>query len=871
MSKLMRIFVFSAFLISMLQVHAQGNCDEQTINAALKNLLAGNFSMVSTILLPCIPDGFDDLQQSEAFRIMAIKCLAQDSVEAARKWAELWNNNKSGAEFSDENQQFVKLIKEIRKEIRLNSVMAVSKKLEKIQNAAASVVKITEEDINRRGYTNLEELFSDLPGFDVSRTYSATLSNLYMRGYRSGSTRGFLFMINNIEANDIWSNTALISKQYPITNVKCVEVVYGPASSIHGPNALMGVVNIITKAPEDLTQNNFPGIIFSMGNGSFNTRSAELTMAAQDKNIGFMATARRFTSDEHSMATYSAFDFDTSFYNAVDYARLLGITSNAAAWARQYKPGSNHPYFQLIRSPQGDTTAVNLTTRGVEIARELDKTGMLQGVNSHRPRYTNLFDHWFIDARVFVSGFTVGFEFWKYKQGVMNAYTDQFYASAINGNLWGHQQATFFIRYNKIFSEKISFNSQSSYRVGGTGNETRLVYIDNYSNGAFKAADLMVNASSRWNMLHLYQMSQQVRSETSLLYNPCSKLSIISGFEIKQSFLPGNYRILLNPSADQNVIEHGYFADIPEGGSSILEIREAGIFSQINYRIDKWLSFQTGGRLDYHSIKAGKGHGVTFNPKLAIVANRGRINAKAFFATSHQNFMNDLEFFRYSQRMVSNQETEPQRNYHFEISAGYKFDANVFADIAIFRYIMEDFEPGKANNLPDNIQSSNTMYKVAGVQTGMRYQWNRFLLQVNYSWCLPKQHTFGSDKIETGKLRIGDIASHRLNLSFDTKVSKKVHINFRLNYSGQRKTGPNTTVASNLAEFPAVALLSTTITYTHLLPGLNIQLKANNLLDTKYSHPGIYSADGSYFSSCIPQPGRAIWLRATYDLKSSFK
>jgi len=55
-----------------------------------------------------------------------------------------------------------------------------------------------------------------------------------------------LFMINGIVDNHLWTHESNISRQYPLSNIKQIEVLYGPASAVYGPNAFLGIINIIT-------------------------------------------------------------------------------------------------------------------------------------------------------------------------------------------------------------------------------------------------------------------------------------------------------------------------------------------------------------------------------------------------------------------------------------------------------------------------------------------------------------------------------------------------------------------------------------------------------------------------------------------------
>lgn len=102
---------------------------------------------------------------------------------------------------------------------------------ESLTDAPATMVVVTAKEIQQRGYTDLPEILMDLPGFDVMLNNGTTYINAYQRGYRTPSTTRTLFMINGIEDNQLWSNQAVISRQYPLSNIKRIEVLYGPAIS----------------------------------------------------------------------------------------------------------------------------------------------------------------------------------------------------------------------------------------------------------------------------------------------------------------------------------------------------------------------------------------------------------------------------------------------------------------------------------------------------------------------------------------------------------------------------------------------------------------------------------------------------------------
>ena len=128
---------------------------------------------------------------------------------------------------------------------------------------------------SRTGYTDLVELFGDIPGIDMSITFGDLYFRPYWRGFRKGATSPFLFMVDGLVMNHIWFNWTDVMSAVPLSHIKQIEVVYGPASSVYGPNAMMGVIDIVTH--HDLAENGSQSKIRLAG-GTFDTRQADMTL-----------------------------------------------------------------------------------------------------------------------------------------------------------------------------------------------------------------------------------------------------------------------------------------------------------------------------------------------------------------------------------------------------------------------------------------------------------------------------------------------------------------------------------------------------------------------------------------------------------------
>ena len=301
------------FIINTGLAQNQKNCGWTEIEDAKKKFDTGVFYEAIDILDNCLKD-FDEQKQIEALSLLSkIQFEIQhDSLAMYYAGQLLEINPRYQPTYSSDPMKFINIISEIKAMTRRNTVTSISKKAENVDETPATAVLISEEIISRRGYLDLEAVIHDLPGFDISRSNGNLYSHIYQRGYRSINTNRTLFLTDGVEENDLWSSNVYLSRQYPLSNIKNIEVVYGPASTMYGSNAFLGVINVITKKPEDfLNEGQKIGINTRIGYGSYNTRFFDGSIAARtnNSNIAFSLTGRVFLSDEQDLSDYEQHDF----------------------------------------------------------------------------------------------------------------------------------------------------------------------------------------------------------------------------------------------------------------------------------------------------------------------------------------------------------------------------------------------------------------------------------------------------------------------------------------------------------------------------------------------------------------------------------
>ena len=234
-------------IIVALNTQLDAQCDFISINNATELYKIGKFEESKLLINSCLKDkGFSRNQDNNrALRLLALIAIAEDSIILAKAFIKTIVLNDPSFS-SDPHIVFDQLFNELKLTNQVIKVYSVSKNAEDIQTAPAKVILITREEIINRGYVDLVDVLADLPGFEISKIFSATYANIFQLGFRQENTERTLLMIDGIEENDIWSNIAYISRQYPLSNIKTIEVLYGPSSTMYGPRAFVGAINILT-------------------------------------------------------------------------------------------------------------------------------------------------------------------------------------------------------------------------------------------------------------------------------------------------------------------------------------------------------------------------------------------------------------------------------------------------------------------------------------------------------------------------------------------------------------------------------------------------------------------------------------------------
>lgn len=207
-------------------------------------------------------------------------------------------------------------------------VSTATKTRERISKSGSSVSVITQDDLKKMGARNLMDALKRLPGFSIQTT-NIGIPAIEVRGVLTGDSEKVLFQINGHSINNnLINGSALWSySDFNINNIKRVEVIRGPGSALHGTDAFVAVINIITNSFDDID-----GVELRLGSQSNSGKSINVQVANELGQLKFALNADLSESNGRSEHVE---------------ADSLGNTGKTLDWRKNYDLSFNMSYAEF--------------------------------------------------------------------------------------------------------------------------------------------------------------------------------------------------------------------------------------------------------------------------------------------------------------------------------------------------------------------------------------------------------------------------------------------------------------------------------------------------------------------------------------------
>ncbi|GLX79222.1 hypothetical protein tinsulaeT_25620 [Thalassotalea insulae] len=711
---------------------------------------------------------------------------------------------------------------------------------ETLMDAPAAMVILTKEDISRRGYLTLEEIMSDLPGFDTITTNGTFPIASYQRGFRNDRTQRTLLLINGKVDNHLWNQSAIISKQYSVQAIERIEVLYGPAGAVYGPNAFLGVINIITRDPRTLSKNE-DYFSAQMVVGDYNTHSIDFTGGGHLADANFIISGRLYDSDGPDIDDYADWGF-----NRPELLNDPDVWGKAIASSDFNNDGVIDKFAGNKLGIYGDTTI------GESVIAELS-----------------------------LGKWKLGTTYWKLEEGYGPYYP---FDKAQSNVSWFHDSNQYYLDHlSKV--NKVEISSELLYRE----NNVYGYWAEN-SGGSVSL--------SNWNA---YNYATRFRQHYNYHWN--NDLQLSGGIKYERKKLTKAYRICgywagsLCPTApggvnDGSDIHSGDDRDtiaLPDSyprhefdPQSKVVTRDQGLFFQAIYDVNDW-RFNGGLRWDKNSI-----YGSMTSPRGAVIYHYSPTTTfKLAYGEAFQEPSARLLYGGWTGR-AANPELKSEESKNLEFIAIHQTE-NFLHDISIFT--------AKYDNVIVNGGSGNLNGRdIWGIEYRGKVNINNIFspseditAQLYYSYTDAQSddqyfqgyNSDGSDAWVKKKDEAGDIAPHKVIAIVDIPFSENWTLNIQAHWLSKRtlfsqnplraKYNNNRPSSENRAA-KSYFTVDTNLSYRTV--DFEAGLRIDNLFGEDYLLPGVESANSGddfskpsagFVNSLIPQANKPT-LMAYFSL-----
>jgi iron complex outermembrane receptor protein len=173
-------------------------------------------------------------------------------------------------------------------------VVTASRTEQKLVDAPATMTVFTAEDIESIPADDYGDLLRNIPGMNVTQT---SARDIQMTGRGSTNTLATTQLVL-LDGRSIYLDFfGFVMWDFLPVNpgeIKQIEAVRGPGSAVWGANAMTGVVNLITKRPQEML-----GTSVLLGGGELGTKYGSLSHAGGSERFGYKLSGGYYEQDPY--------------------------------------------------------------------------------------------------------------------------------------------------------------------------------------------------------------------------------------------------------------------------------------------------------------------------------------------------------------------------------------------------------------------------------------------------------------------------------------------------------------------------------------------------------------------------------------------
>jgi len=174
-------------------------------------------------------------------------------------------------------------------------VVTASRRAQSSLEAPNATTVITSEEIRLSGASSLPELLRRVPGMEVMMMGVGS-ANVSLRGFNQRVANKVLMLVDGrTEYQDFLGMTLWGAIPVELEDIERIEVIRGPGSALYGANAMLGVINIITRQP-----GTGPRARFQVSGGNGNAAGGSFVSHGGTDSVRYRATVGYSQADKWS-------------------------------------------------------------------------------------------------------------------------------------------------------------------------------------------------------------------------------------------------------------------------------------------------------------------------------------------------------------------------------------------------------------------------------------------------------------------------------------------------------------------------------------------------------------------------------------------
>ena len=713
-----------------------------------------------------------------------------------------------------------------------NTASSVS---ESLRDAPAAMIVISQRDIQRRGYDSIDDILFDLPGFDTVKTNGTEHVVSYQRGYRTPWTQRTLLLVNGKIENNLWMHAAVLSRQYPMSHIERIEVLYGPSGAVYGPNAFLGVINIITKNEQKLLDDE-DILNLQVEAGSFNSRAFELSARGKHGDFGYSIGARFFESDEADLDNYSDWGYTQA-----------SQLSDASIWGQGIASGD------------------------INLDGKISNNELFSGEQTGK--YADPSENYSFMGEFTWQDWTLGIIQWRTDESYGPYYS--FLDSQPQAN-WFHTSSQYYLENTHQWNERLKVSSELVFRENTLGGD----WVESFGTNLSISDWYTKSTAWRFEQQYDFQISPNLLLTGGIKFE---QKQLAKGYIICNYYDPGQNGTAICPAQAANssnglssdgsgIVAIGAIAlgnttlfpphidaDIP--GFNIEHTIDRGVFVQAIYDTGNW-RFNGSIRADQNSI-----YGIEVNPRGAAIYQYSPsttyklIYAEAFQEPSQKDLYGDWS------GSASNANLKPEKVKNLEFIAMHQ-GQHIFHDASLFYSQYDDVITRSANvggrdiyglEYRGRFHANNFLPDSSDITGNLYYTYTKAKAEQQYDNVLQAWVKDSDDQ--------GDVAPHKINFLVNIPIQQHWNANIRINWVSERELFSQNPLRadSNSARTDnrkAESYITVDANLLFQYKQAQLGFKIENLFEEDYLAPGVegagsgddFSVDNDGFqNSLLPQ------------------